>query len=150
MNGGSGTATVELTRELVRCQSLTPEDAGCQALLHRRLERAGFAAQWLPFGDVRNVIFTHGERSNGAPSLWFLGHTDVVPTGPEEAWRFPPFEARIEDGWLFGRGVADMKGGVAAMTVALERFVSHNADHPGQLGLVLTSDEEGAAVDGIR
>jgi succinyl-diaminopimelate desuccinylase len=78
-----------------------------------------------------------------------LGHTDVVPTGPEEKWSFPPFDAAISDGWLFGRGVADMKGGVAAMAVALERFVRDHPDHPGELGLLITSDEEGAAVDGI-
>jgi len=139
----------KLTRELVRRQSLSPDDAGCQQLLADRLARMGFKAEWMVFGEVSNVLFVHGSRTDGAPSLWFLGHTDVVPTGPEELWSFPPFEAAISDGWLFGRGVADMKGGVAAMAVALERFVEAHADHPGELGLLLTSDEEGEAVDGI-
>jgi len=139
----------QLTRELVRRQSLSPDDAGCQQLLAGRLARMGFKTEWMLFGEVSNVLLTHGSRTDGAPSLWFLGHTDVVPTGPEELWSFPPFEAAISDGWLFGRGVADMKGGVAAMAVALERFVEAHADHPGEVGLLLTSDEEGEAVDGI-
>lgn len=138
-----------LTRELVRRQSLSPDDAGCQQFLADRLARMGFKTEWMPFGEVSNVLFTHGRRKGGGPSFWFLGHTDVVPTGPEERWRFPPFDAAIADGWLFGRGVADMKGGVAAMVVALEQFVKAHPDHAGELGLLLTSDEEGAAVDGI-
>ena len=129
-----------VTQELVRRPSLTPNDHGCQQWLANRLAKVGFKAEHLPFGDVKNVVFSHGERSADNPSLWFLGHTDVVPTGPVESWRFPPFDAQISDGWLFGRGVADMKGGVAAMAVALERFVSENQDHHGELGLLLTSD----------
>lgn len=140
---------LDLTRELVHRRSLTPEDAGCQDVLAERLEAAGFTTRWMPFGDVRNVLFTRGDRSNGAPSLWFLGHTDVVPTGPEDKWSFPPFDAAISDGWLFGRGVADMKGGVAAMAVALERFAAECPDHAGEIGLLITSDEEGPAVDGV-
>lgn len=141
--------TLDLTRELVHRRSLTPEDAGCQDVLADRLTVLGFEAQWLPFGAVKNLLLTHGRRDSGAPSLWFLGHTDVVPTGPEEKWRFPPFDAAISGDWVFGRGVADMKGGVAAMAVALERYVREHPDHPGELGLLVTSDEEGAAVDGI-
>ena len=118
-------------------------------MLAERLEARGFASEWLPFGDVSNVLFSHGTRGENEPSLWFLGHTDVVPTGPVDRWRYPPFAAEVNDGWLFGRGVADMKGGVAAMAVALERFVAAHPDHPGELGLLLTSDEEGKAVDGI-
>lgn len=140
---------LDLTRELVHRRSLTPQDAGCQDVLAERLEAAGFQTRWMPFGDVRNVLFTRGSREGGAPSLWFLGHTDVVPTGPEEKWRFPPFDAAISDGWVFGRGVADMKGGVAAMAVALERFAAENPNHTGEVGLLITSDEEGPAVDGV-
>jgi len=140
---------LELTRELVRRASLSPDDAGCQELLAARLQAQGFEVEWMHFGDVSNVLFTHGRGGKSGPSLWFLGHTDVVPTGPLELWRFPPFEAEVSDGWLFGRGVADMKGGVAAMTVALERFVREHPEHSGQVGLLLTSDEEGKAVDGI-
>lgn len=141
--------TLDLARELVHQRSLTPEDAGCQDILADRLTALGFKAQWLPFGEVKNVLLTHGQRDGGGPSLWFLGHTDVVPTGPEEKWSFPPFDAAISNDWVFGRGVADMKGGVAAMTVALERYVRDHPDHRGELGLLITSDEEGAAVDGI-
>lgn len=140
---------LELARDLVRRPSLTPEDCGCQRLLAERLAAVSFEAEWFPFGKVSNLLLTRGERGGGGHSLWFVGHTDVVPTGPEELWRFPPFQAEISEGWLHGRGVADMKGGVAAMTVALERFVEAHPDHPGELGLLLTSDEEGEAVDGI-
>lgn len=140
---------LSLVRELLRRPSITPDDAGCQQWLADRLTPLGFGAEWMPFGEVSNVLLTHGRRGDGGPSLWFLGHTDVVPTGPEELWSFPPFEAKVSEGWLFGRGVADMKGGVAAMAVALERFVRERPDHLGELGLLLTSDEEGEAVDGI-
>lgn len=140
---------LSLVRELVRRPSITPDDAGCQPLLAERLAPLGFEVEWMPFGDVSNVLFTHGTRREGAPSFWFLGHTDVVPTGPEELWRFPPFAAEIDDGWLYARGVADMKGGVAAMAVALERFIKVHPGHRGEVGLLLTSDEEGAAIDGI-
>ena len=139
---------LELTRELVRRPSLTPRDEGCQQLLADRLAQAGFEAKWMPFGAVSNLLLTRGHRSSG-PSLWFLGHTDVVPTGPEERWSQPPFAANQHDGWLFGRGVADMKGGVAAMVVALERFALQNPAFDGEIGLLLTSDEEGEATDGI-
>ena len=88
-------------------------------------------------------------RGRGSPSLWFLGHTDVVPTGPEELWTFLPFHPDQKDGELYGRGVADMKGAVAAMVVALETFARQSPDHQGQIGLLLTSDEEGEALDGI-
>jgi succinyl-diaminopimelate desuccinylase len=138
---------LELTKDLVSRVSLTPEDAGCQRLIASRLMPLGFEIEWFHCGDVINVVLTHGR---GHPSFWFLGHTDVVPPGPLEAWTSPPFEPAIRDGFLYGRGAADMKGGVAAMVVALESFVGQNPQHPGQVGLLLTSDEEGAALDGVR
>ncbi len=138
--------TLDLTRELVARPSITPDDAGCQQLIAERLLPLGFDVEWFLCGEVSNVLFTRGRAS---PSLWFLGHTDVVPPGPEELWTFLPFNPGEKDGELYGRGVADMKGGVAAMVVALENFVAQNPDHPGQLGLMLTSDEEGPAIDGV-
>ena len=136
---------VELTRELIRRRSLTPQDAGCQALLAARLARAGFQCTALPFGDVENLWATHG---SGAPVLVLLGHTDVVPSGPESAWSSAPFEPTLRDGKLYGRGAADMKGSVAAMCVALEDFVARHPAHAGTVALLLTSDEEGVAARG--
>jgi len=137
---------LELTCELTARPSITPDDAGCQRLIVERLLPLGFEVEWFLCGDVSNVLITRGR---GSPSLWFLGHTDVVPTGPEDMWTFLPFHPGEKDGELYGRGVADMKGAVAAMVVALEAFATQNPDHPGQIGLLLTSDEEGDAVDGI-
>jgi succinyl-diaminopimelate desuccinylase len=137
---------LELTRELVARPSITPNDAGCQRLICERLLPLGFAVEWFLCGEVSNILLTRGR---GSPSLWFLGHTDIVPPGPEELWTFLPFHPDEKDGELYGRGVADMKGAVAAMVVALETFVRQQPDHDGQLGLLLTSDEEGEAVDGI-
>jgi succinyl-diaminopimelate desuccinylase len=125
---------------------VTPDDAGCQRLLVERLLPQGFDVEWFLCGDVSNVLLTRGA---GAPSIWFLGHTDVVPSGPEERWTFLPFHPDEKDGELYGRGVADMKGAVAAMVVALEQFSRQHPAHRGQIGLLLTSDEEGEAVDGI-
>ena len=138
---------VELTCELVRRASVTPEDAGCQALIAERLAARGFRIEHLPFGPVRNLWATHGE---GAPVLVFLGHTDVVPPGPREDWHSDPFEATFRDGCLYGRGAADMKSGVAAMVLALEAFVAKHPAHPGTVALLLTSDEEGDAIHGVR
>lgn len=137
---------LELTRELTSRPSITPDDAGCQRLIGDRLLPLGFETEWFLCGKVSNVLFTRGR---GSPSLWFLGHTDVVPTGPEELWTFLPFHPDQKDGELYGRGVADMKGAVAAMVVALETFARQSPDHQGQIGLLLTSDEEGEALDGI-
>lgn len=139
-------STLELTRELVARPSVTPDDAGCQQLIAERLLPLGFDVEWFLCGDVSNVLFTRGV---GSPSLWFLGHTDVVPSGPEELWTFLPFHPDEKDEELYGRGVADMKGAVAAMVVALEDFVAAHPDHEGQVGLLLTSDEEGVAIDGV-
>jgi succinyl-diaminopimelate desuccinylase len=139
---------LDLTCELIRRRSLTPDDAGCQELIARRLQRAGFRCVHLRFGEVENLWATHGQDG---PVLVFLGHTDVVPTGPEESWASPPFEPTIRNGRLYGRGAADMKSGVAAMTIALEQFVAAHPDHPGTVALLLTSDEEGPTnLDGVR
>ena len=144
-------ATLDLTRTLIELPSLTPDDAGCQFLLAERLEPLGFEVEWLPFGNVSNVIFTHGHASGpDEPSLWFLGHTDVVPPGPLEDWTSPPFKAEVRNNILYGRGAADMKGAVAAMVVAAEAMVREHPDHIGQIGILLTSDEEGEAVDGVK
>ncbi len=137
---------LDLACDLIRRRSVTPDDAGCQPLLAARLERAGFHVEHLRFGDVDNLWAVHGE----GPTLAFLGHTDVVPPGPDDAWHTPPFEPTIRDGVLYGRGAADMKGSVAAMIVAMEQFVVAHPDHPGRVALLLTSDEEGPAVDGVR
>jgi succinyl-diaminopimelate desuccinylase len=139
---------LDLTLELIRRRSVTPADAGCQALLAERLAKAGFAVEHLRHGEVDNLWATHG--SNG-PTLVFLGHTDVVPSGPESDWSSPPFEPVLRDGCVYGRGAADMKGSVAAMAVALERFVAAHPQHPGRVALLLTSDEEGPTnLDGVR
>jgi succinyl-diaminopimelate desuccinylase len=136
-----------LTRDLVARPSVTPEDAGCQALLSARLARAGFRCQQFDFGAVKNLWATHGE---GGDVLCFIGHTDVVPPGPREAWQSDPFVPTVRDGHLYGRGAADMKGSVAAFVLALEQFVAAHPGHPGTIALLLTSDEEGDAIDGVR
>jgi len=141
---------LDLTCELMRRRSVTPDDAGCQALIAQRLARAGFTIENLRYGDVDNLWATHSGSGAPGPTLMFLGHTDVVPSGPEASWKSPPFEPTINDGRLYGRGAADMKGSVAAMVVALEQFVSEHPDHSGRVGLLITSDEEGVAIDGVR
>lgn len=143
---------VALTEELIRRRSLTPDDAGCQELIARRLTQAGFHCEQLDFGEVKNLWATHGplDATRNGPVLCFLGHTDVVPPGPRENWASDPFVPEVRDGVLYGRGAADMKSGVAAMVCALEAFVAAHPDHPGTLALLLTSDEEGDAIDGVR
>ena len=140
-------AVFDLTQELLRRVSVTPNDAGCQPLLATRLRRVGFECQAMRFGEVDNLWAHHG---TGGPVLVFLGHTDVVPSGPQTDWSSPPFEPAVRDGRLYGRGAADMKGAVAAMTLALEGFVAAYPQHPGTLALLLSSDEEGPAHDGVR
>jgi succinyl-diaminopimelate desuccinylase len=144
---------LDLTTNLIRRRSVTPEDAGCLPLIGDRLARLGFRIEHLRYGEVDNLWATHG--ANNAPGqqplLVFLGHTDVVPSGPEDKWQSPPFEPIIRNGLLYGRGAADMKGSVAAMVVAMERFVVAHPDHSGRVGLLLTSDEEGPTnLDGVR
>ena len=138
---------LQLTCDLIARASVTPDDAGCQALIADRLRRAGFRVESLRFGEVDNLWATHGD---GGPVLALLGHTDVVPPGPREAWSSDPFAPEVRDGLLYGRGAADMKGSVAAFVVALERFVAAHPAHRGTVALLLTSDEEGDAVDGVR
>lgn len=138
---------LDLTCALVERPSVTPDDAGCQGLLGARLRQSGFKVESLRYGAVDNLWATHG---TGRPVCVFLGHTDVVPSGPAAAWRSPPFVPSLRDGVLYGRGTADMKGAVAAMVLALEAFVAAQPDHPGTLALLLTSDEEGEARDGVR
>ena len=141
------TDVLQLTRDLIARRSVTPDDAGCQDLLASRLEAAGFSCERLRLGAVDNLWATHGGEG---PVLMLLGHTDVVPPGPREAWTSDPFEPAIRDGVLYGRGAADMKGSVAAFVVAAERFVAAHPGHPGTLAILLTSDEEGDAIDGVR
>ncbi len=131
--------------QLVRRKSITPSDAGCQHLLAERLAAAGFDCETLPFGEVTNLWARRGAAS---PVLCFAGHTDVVPPGALEEWVTDPFEPVIDGGLLYGRGAADMKAGLAAMIVAVERFVRDHPDHAGSLALLITSDEEGRARDG--
>ena len=140
-------SVLDLTCDLIARPSITPIDAGCQQLIASRLAAAGFAIEHLRQGEVDNLWATHGQ---GEPVLVLLGHTDVVPPGPREAWASDPFTPEIRDGVLYGRGTADMKGSVAAFVVAAEQFVAANPNHPGTLAVLVTSDEEGDAIDGVR
>ena len=138
-------ATFELALDLIRRPSITPDDAGCQEILIARLEALGFRVERLRFGNVDNLWARYGAAE---PVFAFAGHTDVVPPGPMEQWQSPPFAPEIRDGLLYGRGAADMKGSLAAMIIACERFL---ADHPqprGSIAFLITSDEEGVAVNG--
>lgn len=137
--------SIELLSELIRRRSVTPEDAGCQELLARRLEAIGFDCETMVFGDVTNLW---ARRGSAAPVLCFAGHTDVVPPGNEDEWETDPFEPVIDNGVVYGRGAADMKSGLAAMVVAFERFVAMHPEHGGSLAYLVTSDEEGRARDG--
>ncbi len=147
MPPNSANLVLDLSQALLRLPSVTPEDAGCQALLAERLTAAGFRCRPLPFAEVQNLWAERGEHG---PLFVFAGHTDVVPTGPESAWSSPPFEPTLRDGYLYGRGAADMKSSLAAMVVATERFCAAHPRHPGRIGFLITSDEEGPAVHGTR
>jgi len=136
---------ISLLEQLIRCRSVTPDDAGCQEILAARLNALGFECESMPFGDVTNL---YARRGDDGPVLCFAGHTDVVPPGPEEEWSSDPFEPSIRDGAIYARGAADMKGGLAAMVVALEEFVAAHSGHRGSLAVLITSDEEGRARDG--
>jgi len=144
-------SVLDLTCDLIARRSITTEDAGCQALIAERLERAGFRCEHLRFGQTDNLWATHGDHrpDSEGPVLILLGHTDVVPPGPIEQWSSDPFAPTIRDGVLYGRGAADMKASVAAFVIALERFVAAHPNHPGTVGVLLTSDEEGDAIDGV-
>ncbi|WP_136247322.1 succinyl-diaminopimelate desuccinylase [Halomonas borealis] len=148
LSDASLSPTLDLAMALMRRPSVTPDDLGCQDLMIDRLEALGFTVERLPFGDVENFWAVRGHHG---PVLAFAGHTDVVPSGPDIHWQYPPFEPRIDDdGMLCGRGAADMKGSLAAMLTAVERFVTAHPDHSGRLAFLITSDEEGPAVDGTR
>ncbi|HEY5643549.1 MAG TPA: succinyl-diaminopimelate desuccinylase [Woeseiaceae bacterium] len=136
---------IDFLCDLIRRRSVTPDDAGCQALLIERLERLGFRCETMQFEDVTNLWARRGDAS---PVLCFAGHTDVVPPGDEREWHSDPFEPTFRDGMLYARGSADMKSGLAAMIVALEDFVAAHPDHAGSLAMLITSDEEGHARDG--
>jgi succinyl-diaminopimelate desuccinylase len=139
------TPTLSLAKALIACRSVTPDDAGCQMLMSRRLTALGFEVEPMPHGEVTNFW---ARRGTDGPLLVFAGHTDVVPPGPLDAWRFDPFVPTVENGLLYGRGAADMKGSLAAMIIACERFIAECPDHRGSIGFLITSDEEGPAVDG--
>ena len=139
--------TLELCSQLIRQASVTPEDNGCQDIMINRLSAIGFKCEKLRFGEVDNFWAERGSPDTG-PLFVFAGHTDVVPTGPLEKWDSPPFEPSIRDGILYGRGSADMKGSLAAMINACENFVSDNPNYKGRIGFLITSDEEGPAIDG--
>lgn len=139
--------TLALTRELISRKSLTPNDAGCQQLIVDRLAPLGFVPEWFNAEGVTNCWLRRGKT---APVVVFAGHTDVVPTGPEWDWHGDPFVPLEKNGKLYGRGVADMKLSVAAMTLACEGFVKAQPNHPGTVSLLLTSDEEGPATHGTR
>ena len=138
-------ATLQLASDLIARPSITPDDAGCQAMLIERLSAIGFECETMVFDDVTNLW---ARRGRAAPVLAFAGHTDVVPPGPLEQWHSDPFVPEIRDGNLFGRGAADMKSSIAAMVTACERFVAQHAQHQGSIALLITSDEEGIATNG--
>lgn len=138
-------ATLELTQDLIRRDSVTPDDKGCQQLLADRLSAIGFTIEHLRFGDTDNIWARKGSEG---PVLAFAGHTDVVPTGPVENWSSDPFKPEIRDGLLYGRGAADMKGSIAAFVTACERFIADNPNHTGSIAFLITSDEEGPATGG--
>ena len=140
-------STLELAKALIARRSLTPDDAGCQEILIERLEKIGFKIERMRFGEVDNFW---ARRGDSKPLICFAGHTDVVPTGPVEKWGSEPFTPTIRDGMLYGRGSADMKTSLAAFVTAIEEFVAAHSGHAGSIALLVTSDEEGIAVDGTE
>lgn len=140
-------ATLELAWQLIRQPSITPDNSNCQQIIADRLRACGFQVENFDKDGVQNLWARRGTR---APLLVFAGHTDVVPVGNESAWKFPPFDAVIDGEYLHGRGAADMKGGLAAIIVAVETFVSEHADFTGSIGFLITGDEEGPAINGTR
>jgi succinyl-diaminopimelate desuccinylase len=137
--------SIQLLTRLIRCRSVTPDDAGCQEIIAARLRALGFKCESMPFGDVTNL---YARRGDTGPVLCFAGHTDVVPPGPADEWSSDPFEPSVRDGSIYARGAADMKSGLAAMVTALEEFIAEHADHRGSLAVLITSDEEGRAREG--
>jgi succinyl-diaminopimelate desuccinylase len=145
MSNAAHDSTLQLAIDLISRPSVTPDDQGCQQLMIERLEKLGFAIEKLRFEEVDNFW---ARRNNQGPLLVFAGHTDVVPTGPLEKWDIHPFKPEIKDGILYGRGAADMKGSLAAMITACERFIGEHPQHAGSIGFLITSDEEGPSVNG--
>ncbi|HIF9147994.1 TPA: succinyl-diaminopimelate desuccinylase [Photobacterium damselae] len=141
----SDSPVISLAKDLLSRRSVTPEDAGCQDVMIERLRQLGFCIETMVFDDTTNLWARRGTQ---APLFVFAGHTDVVPSGPIEQWHTHPFEPTIKDGMLYGRGAADMKGSLACMIVAIERFIAENPDHQGSIGLLITSDEEGPFING--
>jgi succinyl-diaminopimelate desuccinylase len=137
--------TLDLTKNLINRKSVTPEDAGCQEMMVNILEPLGFKIEDLTFADTKNIWARKGTEE---PLFCFAGHTDVVPSGPEQNWQTPPFEANEKDGYVHGRGAADMKGSLAAMLVATEKFIATNPQHKGSIAFLITSDEEGPFING--
>lgn len=138
-------ATLSLAQALLACPSVTPADGGSLELIKSRLAPLGFSFEAIDRGQTQNLW---ARRGSATPLFCFAGHVDVVPTGPLEQWTSPPFEPEIRDGYLYGRGAADMKSSIAAMIVAVERFVAQHPEHPGSIAFLITSDEEGDALDG--
>ena len=145
MHKSAHNKTLELAIDLLKRQSNTPLDAGCQEVMIKRLEPLGFKIERMRFDDVDNF---YARRGTASPLLVFAGHTDVVPTGPIDKWHTPPFEPSIVDGMLYARGAADMKTSLAAFVTSIEEFIAENPDHKGSIGLLITSDEEAAAING--
>ncbi|MBK5930839.1 succinyl-diaminopimelate desuccinylase [Halochromatium salexigens] len=139
--------TLELALDLIRRRSVTPEDAGCQPLMAKRLAALGFAIEPMRFSEVDNLW---ARRGSDGPLFCFAGHTDVVPPGPRADWTSDPFAPEIRDGLLYGRGACDMKGSLAAMITATEHFIAAHPDHRGSIAFLITSDEEGPSIDGTR
>lgn len=140
-------STLELAKALIKCQSITPNDAGCQDIILKKLIPLGFHIEKMMFAEVENLW---ARRGTDGPLVVFAGHTDVVPTGPINNWTSPPFEPTERDGFLFGRGAADMKSGVAAMVIAAENFIRKHPDFAGSIAFLITSDEEGLSINGTR
>jgi len=139
--------TLSLLKQLIACPSVTPLDAGCQDIISDRLKKAGFSIEFMHFGEVTNLWARH---KNAEPLLVFAGHTDVVPPGPLTAWDSDPFTPVERSEFLYGRGAADMKSGLAAMIVAAENFIKRNPNYPGSIAFLITSDEEGASINGTK
>lgn len=147
MSAAADNPVLALAQALIQRASVTPDDAGCQALLAERLQACGFHIHNLPFGEVENLWALRG---NSGPLLVFAGHTDVVPPGDLAKWNCDPFQPQIREGLLYGRGAADMKSSLAAMVVAVERFCAQHPQHRGRIGFLITSDEEGPSINGTR
>ncbi len=141
------TEVLDLAKDLIACESITPDDGGCQELIAHKLRRHGFTIEHFPSGEVSNLW---ARRNQESPCLAFAGHTDVVPVGDLTKWDTPPFTPTVNGDMLFGRGACDMKTGIASMVVAMERFIEKNPNHRGSLGMLITSDEEGVAIDGTK